>query len=74
MYRFMMEGTLFNQLQRQAISVSKRYYQCSGIGVYGYRPKKVESFERKSILLFLVKPINTFRWSTETFHGNNSAR
>lgn len=48
MYRFMMERTFFNQLQRQAINMTKRYYQCSGIGVYGYRPKKVEPFERKS--------------------------
>lgn len=49
MYRFMMERTIFNQLQRHTTSVSKRYYQCSGIGVYGYRPKKVEPFQRKLV-------------------------
>lgn len=49
MYRFMIERTIFNRLQRQAISVSKRYYQCNEVGVYGYRPKKVEPFQRKLV-------------------------
>lgn len=36
-------------------SISHRYYQCEH-GVYGYRPKKAEPFERKAsfILLCLV--------------------
>lgn len=54
MYRFMMERAIFNRLQRQAISVSKRYYQCDGVGVYGYRPKKVEPFQRKLVLVFFL--------------------
>lgn len=48
MYRFMSERTLFSQLQRQAIGVSQRYYQCNETGVYGYHPHRVEPFKRKS--------------------------
>lgn len=47
MYRFITVRALFSQLQRQANGVNKRYYQCNGIGVYGYRQKKVEPFKRK---------------------------
>lgn len=52
MYRFMMERKLFSQLQQQhktAIGMTKRYYQCGDNGVYGYRPRKVETFTRKSL-------------------------
>lgn len=53
MYRFMMERRLFSQLRQQrhraAIGMTKRYYQCGDNGVYGYRPRKVEPFTRKSL-------------------------
>lgn len=53
MYRFIMERKLFSQLRQQwhktSIGMTKRYYQCGDNGVYGYRPRKVEPFTRKSL-------------------------
>lgn len=53
MYRFMMEQKLFSQLRQHGhktpIGMTKRYYQCGDNGVYGYRPRKVEPFTRKSL-------------------------
>lgn len=49
MLRFIKQRKLFDTLQRQAIDATKRYYQCTTeSGVYGYRPRKPEKFERKS--------------------------
>ncbi|XP_031631638.1 probable 2-oxoglutarate dehydrogenase E1 component DHKTD1 homolog, mitochondrial [Contarinia nasturtii] len=71
MYRFMVGRTLFKRLQCQAIGVNKRYYQCSGAGVYGFRPKKDEPFELDdNVLKTRQQQSNFYRW-IEAFRSHS---